>query len=133
MNWENSISRETVRVKELYGNVTELLESFGSMSVDSINSTLQKLKENVTYAEEIFSSGGKEDLQKKQQQINRVRQGKVAILFSIFNEDFFLSIRCYFLNSYLSVILYTILDLVVVRTTWQLLNDERVSFCFLYQ
>ncbi|PFX13764.1 Laminin subunit gamma-1 [Stylophora pistillata] len=73
LNWENSISRETVRVKELYGNVTELLKSFGSMSVDSINSTLQKLKENVTYAEEIFSSGGKEDLQKKQQQINRIQ------------------------------------------------------------
>lgn len=73
LNWENSISRETHRVNELYGNVTELLESFGSMSVDSINSTLQKLKENVTYAEEIFSSGGKEDLQKKQQQINRIQ------------------------------------------------------------
>ena len=89
MNWENTISRETDRVNELYSNVTELLEWFGSMSVDSINSTLQKLKKNVTYAEEIFSSGGKEDLQKKQQQINRVRKGKVASCFVTFTEDCF--------------------------------------------
>ena len=71
-NWETTITRETNKVEELSGNVTELLESFGSMSVDSINKTLQTLKTNVSYAEEIFSSGGRENLQKKQQQINRV-------------------------------------------------------------
>ena len=43
---------------QLSGNVTQLLESFGSMSVDGINSTLQMLKANVTYANQIFSSGG---------------------------------------------------------------------------
>ena len=72
LNWDIIITRETEKVNELNGNVTELLESFGSMSVDSINSTLQMLKTNVSYAEEIFSSGGRENLQKKQQQINRV-------------------------------------------------------------
>lgn len=72
LNWEIIITRETNKVNELNGNVTELLESFGSMSVDNINSTLQMLKTNVSYAEEIFSSGGRENLQKKQQQINRV-------------------------------------------------------------
>lgn len=72
LNWDIIITRETEKVNELNGNVTELLESFGSMSVDSINSTLQTLKANVSYAEEIFSSGGRENLQKKQQQINRV-------------------------------------------------------------
>ena len=59
-------------MNELKGNVTELLESFGSMSVDGINSTLQMLKANVTYANGIFSSGGRADLVKKREQINRV-------------------------------------------------------------
>ena len=59
-------------MNELKGNVTELLESFGSMSVDGINSTLQMLKANVTYANGIFSSGGRSDLVKKREQINRV-------------------------------------------------------------
>ena len=59
-------------MNELKGNVTELLESFGSMSVDGINSTLQMLKANVTYASGIFSSGGRADLVKKREQINRV-------------------------------------------------------------
>ena len=57
--------------------------------MDNINSTLQKLKKNVTYAEKIFSSGGKEDLQKKQQQINRVTKGKVASCFVTLTEDCF--------------------------------------------
>lgn len=73
LNWEIIITRETDKINELNGNVTELLESFGSMSVDGINSTLQMLKKNVSYAEEIFSSGGRENLQMKQQQINGVK------------------------------------------------------------
>lgn len=83
LNWEIIISRETNKVDELNENVTELLESFGSMSVDSINKTLQMLKTNVSYAEEIFSSGGRENLQKKQQQINRVND-RVICLFVCF-------------------------------------------------
>lgn len=80
LNWEITITRETNKVDELNGNVTELLESFGSMSVDSINKTLQMLKTNVSYAEEIFSSGGRENLQKKQQQINRVNEKKLFVI-----------------------------------------------------
>lgn len=80
LNWEIIITRETSKVDELNGNVTELLESFGSMSVDSINKTLQMLKTNVSYAEEIFSSGGRENLQKKQQQINRVNDREICYL-----------------------------------------------------
>ena len=59
-------------MNELKGNVTELLESFGSMSVDGINSTLRMLTANVTYANGIFSSGGRADLLEKREQINRV-------------------------------------------------------------
>lgn len=58
---------------QLSGNVTQLLESFGKMSVDGINSTLQMLRANVTYANQIFSSGGRADLVKKPEQINRVQ------------------------------------------------------------
>lgn len=83
LNWEILITRETNKVDELNENVTELLQSFGSMSVDSINKTLQMLKTNVSYAEEIFSSGGRENLQKKQQQINRVND-RVICLFVCF-------------------------------------------------
>ena len=72
MNWEAIISKEKEKVNQLNGNVTELLQSFGSMSVDGINSTLQMLKRNVTYADGIFSSGGRADLVKKREQINRV-------------------------------------------------------------
>ena len=59
-------------MNELKGNVTELLQSFGSMSVEGINSTLQMLKANATYANGIFSSGGRADLLEKREQINRV-------------------------------------------------------------
>ena len=72
MNWETLISKETEKVNQLRGNVTELLDSFGSMSVAGINGTLQMLKTNVTYANQVFSSGGRADLVKKREQINRV-------------------------------------------------------------
>jgi len=85
LNWEISITRETNKVDELYSNVTELLESFGSMSVESINETLQMLKTNVSYAEEIFSSGGRDDLQKRQQQINRVSSDRIICLLCCFS------------------------------------------------
>lgn len=95
LNWDIIITREADKVNQLNGNVTELLESFGSMSVDSINSTLQMLKKNVSYAEEIFSSGGRENLQKKQQQINRVND--ITDLFLSFLPVHFecSSIRCF--------------------------------------
>ena len=92
LNWEIIITRETNKVDELNGNVTELLESFGSMSVDSINQTLQMLKTNVSYAEEIFSSGGRENLQKKQQQINRVND-RVISLFVCFSSSLRVTVR----------------------------------------
>jgi len=85
LNWEITITRETNKVDELYSNVTELLESFGSMSVESINETLQMLKTNVSYAEEIFSSGGRDDLQKRQQQINRVSNDRIICLLCCFS------------------------------------------------
>lgn len=72
MNWEALISKETEKVNQLRGNVTELLDSFGSVSVAGINGTLQMLKTNVTYANQVFSSGGRADLVKKREQINRV-------------------------------------------------------------
>lgn len=72
MNWEILIRNEKEKVDQLSGNVTQLLESFGKMSVDGINSTLQMLRANVTYANQIFSSGGRADLVKKREQINRV-------------------------------------------------------------
>lgn len=65
LNWEIIIIREMNKVDELNGNVMELLELFGSMLVDSINKIFQMLKINVFYVEEIFSSGGRENLQKK--------------------------------------------------------------------
>jgi len=78
MNWEVLISKEREKVNQLSGNVTELLESFGSMSVDGINNTLQMLKRNVTYADEILSSGGRADLVKKREQINRVNDNCIV-------------------------------------------------------
>ena len=81
MNWEALISKETEKVNQLRGNVTELLDSFGSMSVAGINSTLQMLKTNVTYANQMFSSGGRADLVKKREQINRVDKNGVVANF----------------------------------------------------
>lgn len=54
--------------------MTELLESFGTgLSVDGINQTLQLLNDNITYASQIFKSGGQADLKQKRDQINKVR------------------------------------------------------------
>ena len=80
MNWEVLISNEKEKVNQLYGNVTELLQSFGSMSVDGINNTLQMAKRNATYADSIFSSGGRADLVKKREQINRVSYNCVHLV-----------------------------------------------------
>ena len=81
MNWELLISKETEKVNQLSGIVTELLNSFGSMSVDGINNTLQMLKTNVTYANQIFSSGGRADLVEKRDQIERVDKNGVIVNF----------------------------------------------------
>ena len=55
-----------------------MLESFGSMSVAHVNHTLQDLYSNVSYAKQIFQSGGREDLERTQNQINQVTQIKIV-------------------------------------------------------
>ena len=42
------------------------------MSVDDINVTLRQLDTNVSYAHDVFSKGGKEDLKEKKEQIEGV-------------------------------------------------------------
>lgn len=74
-NWEGLIAIETDKVNLLSGNVTELLESFGTgLSVDGINQTLQLLNDNITYASQIFKSGGQADLKQKRDQINKIQE-----------------------------------------------------------
>ncbi|XP_015765926.1 PREDICTED: laminin subunit gamma-1-like [Acropora digitifera] len=74
-NWEGLIAIETDKVNKLSGNVTELLESFGTgLSVDGINQTLQLLNDNITYASQIFKSGGQADLKQKRDQINKIQE-----------------------------------------------------------
>ena len=59
-------------MNSLKETVAKLLKSFGQMSVDDINVTLRQLRTNVSYAYDVFSKGGREDLKEKKEQIERV-------------------------------------------------------------
>jgi hypothetical protein len=50
-----------------------MLKEFGGFSVEYINSTIQELNKNLTYAETVFNDGAKQKTEEKQQQILRVR------------------------------------------------------------
>lgn len=58
-------------VSILEKNVTYLLQAFGGMSRDTINSTLRELDLNVTSANQVFS-GAQYNLQDKTDQLNKV-------------------------------------------------------------
>lgn len=64
---------ESNKVKSLEHNVTEMLKAFGgsSVTVDSINKTIQELNKNLSYADNVFN-GAQYNTKDKQDQINRV-------------------------------------------------------------
>ena len=72
-NWNGYISTETGRLANLMVNTSALLARFGSMSYSQINTEIQILNNNLTYASTVFE-GAQYDTRAKEAQFRQVSQ-----------------------------------------------------------
>ncbi|XP_065068970.1 laminin subunit gamma-1-like [Rhopilema esculentum] len=81
-NWNGYISTETGRLANLMANTSALLARFGSMSYSQINTEIQILNNNLTYASTVFE-GAQYDTRAKEAQFRQIETSIITFESSV--------------------------------------------------
>lgn len=81
-NWNNYISQETRTLSNLMANTSALLALFGSTSYSQVNTQLQILNGNLTYASTVFE-GAQYDTRTKEAQFRQIEASIVTFEMSV--------------------------------------------------